>query len=302
MTHTEHNRETLMHLQPRHATFVGVDSDGCVFDTMDLKQKQCFHGNIVSQWALEPIEHLVRETAEFINLHSKSRGRNRFLCLVETMDRLRIRPEAMQSGVPIPEFSDLKAFIAADAPLGHPALETAARETGSEELSAVLAWSLKVNADIEAKVKNVPPFPWARESLEKIAASSDAICVSQTPLEALIREWEENNLLHMVRMIAGQELGTKTEHIALAADGRYAPDKILMIGDAPGDRKAAQDNQALFYPIVPSREAESWERFCEEAYDKFLAGTYAGAYEKSLVDAFDAALPETAPWETNQNA
>jgi superfamily I DNA/RNA helicase len=46
-----------------------------------------------------------------------------------------------------------------------------------------------------------------------------------------------------------------------------------MIGDAPGDFKAAKSNHALFYPIVPGREEESWQRFYEEALERFFAGT-----------------------------
>ena len=49
---------------------------------------------------------------------------------------------------------------------------------------------------------------------------------------------------------AGQELGTKTEHLKLAAKNKYPPERILMIGDAPGDLNAARANGALFYPIT----------------------------------------------------
>jgi hypothetical protein len=53
----------------------------------------------------------------------------------------------------------------------------------------------------------------------------------------------------------------------------------------------------LFYPIVPGREAESWERFHAEAYARFIAGTFAGAYQDALIADFERALPEKAPWE-----
>ena len=100
-----------------------------------------------------------------------------------------------------------------------------------------------------------------------------------------------------MHIIAGQELGTKTEHIALATEGKYESSKILMIGDAPGDRKAAKDNDALFYPINPDGEEASWERFHEEAFGKFLDGTYAGDYEAKLIHEFEDALPEAPPWK-----
>ena len=171
-----------------------------------------------------------------------------------------------------------------------------AGETGDEELAAILKWSKDVNAEIAKTVKNVSPFKWVRESLDQICASADAICVSQTPTEALVREWQEHDLMGYVRVIAGQELGTKTEHLQMAAQGRYPADRILMIGDAPGDFSAAQGVKGHFFPINPGHEEGSWERFAKEAFRKFLDGTYGGAYEKMLIAEFNQLLPETPPW------
>ncbi|OQA00834.1 MAG: hypothetical protein BWY71_00612 [Planctomycetes bacterium ADurb.Bin412] len=70
-----------------------------------------------------------------------------------------------------------------------------------------------------------------------------------------------------------------------------------MIGDAPGDLKAARANQALFYPIVPGREEQSWQRFYEEAMDRFFAVRYAGSYEEELIAEFDRHLPAVPPWK-----
>ena len=290
------SREELINFQPRHTSFVGIDSDGCVFDTMEIKQKQCFHGNIISLWKLEPVEKYLRQTAEFVNLYSKWRGGNRFPSLVRVFDLLRDRPEIRNSGIPIPQLTSLRKLIASGAALGSPALEKAVAQTGDQELALILKWSHNVNESIARTVKSIPPFKWAGESLEKIRANSDAICVSQTPCEALIREWEENDLTGYVALIAGQEMGTKTEHLAMSTADRYPPDRILMVGDAPGDHKAARNNNALFYPVNPAHEEESWERFCHEAYDKFLAGKYAGKYEQKVIAEFEALLPETPPW------
>jgi hypothetical protein len=122
------------------------------------------------------------------------------------------------------------------------------------------------------------------------------IVVSQTPTEALVREWTEHGIDQQVRFIAGQELGTKTEHIRFAAGGKYAPGKMLMIGDAPGDYKAARGNGALFYPINPGDEEASWKRLHDEALERFFAGSYAGDYEAGLIREFDAHLPEKPAW------
>ena len=97
-------------------------------------------------------------------------------------------------------------------------------------------------------------------------------------------------------MIAGQEMGTKTEHIKYAAASKYPAQRILMIGDAPGDFKAAKSNSALFYPINPGREEQSWQRLYDEALDRFFNEDYAGDYEDSLVAEFNQCLPENPPW------
>jgi CheY-like chemotaxis protein len=134
------------------------------------------------------------------------------------------------------------------------------------------------------------------ECLEKINQRADAMCISQTPAEALKREWAEHCIDNFVKMIAGQEMGTKSEHIKNAAAGKYPSDKILMIGDAPGDYKAAKSNNALFYPITPGHEEMSWRRLYEEGLERFFSGSYAGAYEAELVKEFDASLPEKPNW------
>lgn len=292
-----YTKENLIRFKPRHTTFVGIDSDGCVFDTMEIKQKKCFHGLIVSIWHLEPIEKQVRESAEFVNLHSRWRGSNRFPGLLKAIDLLRDRPEVIASGVKLPEFAALRKFIDSGLPLGNPALEKVVAETKDPELALVLKWSKDVNTLVATTIPRIPPFRWAIESLKLIHENSDAICVSQTPTEALVREWEENHIIDYVHVIAGQELGTKTEHLRLGAGGKYPPEKILMIGDALGDLKAARDNKALFFPINPGAEEVSWERFAREAYGRFLRGAYDTGYEEKLVAEFQVLLPDIPPWK-----
>jgi phosphoglycolate phosphatase-like HAD superfamily hydrolase len=130
------------------------------------------------------------------------------------------------------------------------------------------------------------------KAIRKISVFADLIIVSQTPLEALDREWEEHNLKKYVRTIAGQEHGTKTGHIAMAAKGKYHDNKILMIGDAKGDYDASENNGILFYPIIPGKENESWKRFVSEGFEKFINGTFSGDYEGKLLKEFWKSLPE----------
>ena len=175
--------------------------------------------------------------------------------------------------------------------LANPALSAEVQRPGDPDLAAALEWSEAVNRSIVEMVKDVPPFPFVRESLESMQGKADVMVVSATPGEALEREWDEHGLRPLVALIAGQEMGSKKEHLALAAVGRYEPDQILMVGDAPGDLKAAKANGVLFYPIDPGREEASWQRFFEEALPRFFAGTYAGDYMAAQVARFERCSP-----------
>jgi len=292
------SKDDLLRFKPVHGTFVGIDSDGCVFDTMEAKQKLCFHGLIASHWKMEGAENAVREAAEFVNLRSKWRGTNRFAALLRTFELLASHPAVLSAGVSVPALPHLTAFVSSGGALSNAGLREAAERTGSAELASVLEWSEAVNALIEQRVPGAPPFPAVRESLELISLNSDAMCISQTPFEALAREWARSGLAAFVRLIAGQELGTKSEHIRMATAGRYGPGRVLMIGDAMGDLAAARDNGALFYPIMPGREAESWRSFQARCYGPFLNGRYAGAPERELVGEFQSLLPERPWWCT----
>ena len=150
-------------------------------------------------------------------------------------------------------------------------------------LHSTLEWSLKVNEDIEKMVFGITPFPFVKECLEKIKSNADVMVVSQTPFEALKREWEENKIDHFLRMIAGQEYGTKAEHLKYAAKGKYPDDKILMVGDANGDLKAAKSNGVLFFPVNPGKEEEFVEKLFKEGLVGSLPVHYKGAYEEELI-------------------
>lgn len=291
--------QPLRDLQPQHDFFIGIDSDGCAFDTMEIKHKECFTPNIIKFWGLQPVSKYARQASEFVNLYSKWRGVNRWPALVMVFDLLREREEVQRRNVHIPQADALRAFIAQkDFPLSNSGLKGyMAQHPGDAELERGMAWSEAVNAEIDAMVHGVPPFPYVRESLQSMADKADMMVVSATPGQALNKEWNEHDIAQYVRVIAGQEMGSKTVHLQLAAAGKYTPDHILMIGDAEGDMKAAKANQALFYPINPGAEEQSWKRFFDEAMGRFFAGTYAGEYEAALIAEFSTYLPDTPPWK-----
>ncbi len=277
--------------------FIGLDSDGCVFDTMEVKHKECFIPNIIRYYRLAAISKYARETFEWINLYSTWRGTNRFPGLVLTIDFLAERPEVLRRHPRLPALRGLREWIDRETKLGNAALRAEVDATGDPDLALALEWSEAVNRSIEEIVKEVPPFPFVRESLEFLAGKADVMVVSATPREALEREWDEHGLREHVALIAGQECGSKKEHLALTAVGRYEPTRILMVGDAPGDWNAAKANGVLFYPIDPGYEDASWQRLFEEALPRFFAGTYAGEYMDAQLKRFEALLPERPPWK-----
>ena len=279
---------------PKHDYLVGIDSDGCAFDTMELKHKECFVPNTINYWELQGVSKYAREAAEFVNLYSKSRGINRFPALVETLEWLQKRPEVKARGVKIEIPESLIRWIAEETKLGNPALEKAVDASGDPGLKQTLAWSLAVNETVTQIVRGVPPFPFVRESLIRLGEKADSLVVSATPQEALVREWDEHDLTQYVVAIRGQEIGTKKE--SLRAASKYPPGHVLMIGDAPGDYQAATANDVLFFPINPGAEEASWKRFHEEGIDRFLTGSFAGDYQQSLLNEFDSYLPEKPPW------
>jgi len=291
-------KDRLYAFNPQHPFFVGIDSDGCVFDSMEIKHKECFIPNIIKYWKLQAISKYARAAAEFVNLYSKWRGINRFPALTKTFELLRDWPEAMRRRPSMPEAASLQAWIDSGATLGNPALEAEVARTGDPALRQTLEWSQAVNRSIAEMVEGVPPFPWFRESAEKLARQADVICVSATPGEALEREWQEHDIAKYAAVIAGQEMGSKKDHLKIAAGGKYSKDCTLMIGDAPGDLAAARATGALFFPINPGHEEESWERFSGEGIDRFFNHTFAGGYEASLLEEFEKLLPEKPPWKS----
>lgn len=296
MSMREFTKDDLINFLPRFNTFVGIDSDGCVFDTMEIKQKDFFHPHIIRHWGLEDIEAQVRAAAEFVYLYSTYRGLNRFLGLCKTFELLHDWPEASaQAGLPDP--ADLRIYCDSGQPLSNATIEAEAERTGSALLSQAHTWSVELNQDIDNNMPDPPAFPDVEKALRRIQQNSDAIVISQTQAVALLKDWYRDDLAKYVSVIAGPELGNKIDHFNMAAVNRYPAQAILMIGDAPGDMATAQTIGCNFYPINPGQEIESWQRFMDEAYDAFLSGGFSDEYQTRLNQEFKALLPGTPPWK-----
>jgi phosphoglycolate phosphatase-like HAD superfamily hydrolase len=283
-------------MKPSHEFLIGIDSDGCVFDSMEVKQKEFFIPNALKYFDLFEISKILQETWEFVNLYSIYRGGNRFTSIIKVFELLYERKEIRDIGFKLVNLSSLKEWVKTETKLSNANLRKYFESNYDPDLERVVNWTEAVNMDISETLRNIPPFPHAIQAIKKMSVFADLIIVSQTPLEALEREWEEHDMKKYVKVIAGQEHGTKTEHLALAGKGKYPDNKIIMIGDAKGDLDAARKNGILFYPIIQGKEDESWERFINEGLGKFSRGEYEGNYENKLLMEFQKFLPEKPPW------
>jgi phosphoglycolate phosphatase-like HAD superfamily hydrolase len=288
----------LANFQKQHDFLVGIDSDGCAFDSMEIKHKECFIPNFIRYMGLQAISKYAREACEFTNLYSKTRGANRFPAYLLALDLLAQRPEVVRRGVKLPQLQGVRDWVKRESKLGTKTLGPEAERTGDPDLKLAYAWSKAVDDTVNEIVHDVPPFPGVREALEKMQGKADLMVCSATPNAALQKEWAEHDIDKYVQTICGQEVGSKKESLAACQAFGYEPHKMLMIGDAPGDQKAAEAVGALFYPINPGHEEESWARFLAEGCDRFFNGTFAGAYQEKLIAEFERYLPEKPTWPT----
>ncbi len=275
---------------------VCIDSDGCAFDAMELKHKECFCPAYIKHFRLQAIAKYARDAWNFVNLYSSTRGIHRLLALLKAFDLLEKREAVKERNFTPPAMKELRQYVADGKLLSNAGLEEYLKEhPESEEIRATLNWSLEVDERIADMVHGVPSFPHVRESLERLSKEADIVIVSATQRLALKREWSEDGLLPLVTAVKGQESGNKKQIIASLKD-EYAPGHVLMIGDAPGDLDAAHANGALFYPICPNEEVRSWARF-GECIEAFLSERYAGEMEEKNIAYFNTLLPEEPSWK-----
>lgn len=274
-----------------------VDSDGCALDTMEYKHKQFFGPKVIEIWELQSIAEEVIEVWNYVNLYSQWRGINRFLALVKVFELLKDKKTILNKGAEIPNYEPIYEWIKKSDKLSNTSLEASIKEHKDVSLEKALTWSKSVNEGIAAAHVNSAPFESVQQSLEKAQRHADIVVISSANAGALYKEWNEQGIASFVRVLSGQEMGSKTSCIGFAKDSKYDDDHVLMVGDAPGDLKAATDNGVFYYPIIPGKEDMSWKRFYDEAFDKFINGQYKGKYQEQMIVKFNEALSSELPWE-----
>ncbi|GAA0181395.1 HAD family hydrolase [Clostridium sediminicola] len=277
-------KDTIAEYRKSKGFLVCVDSDGCAMDTMEVKHRKCFAPKAIELWELQDVEKKFLETWNKVNLYSKTRGINRFKGLVKTFELL------AANGIDMPDFSSILEWNETSPELSNPALKKAIEKTGDEQLVKTLAWSKAVNKAITELPKDDKPFSNVKEGLAAISSVADIAIVSSANGSAVNDEWTRHELAPYVQVMLGQEAGSKAACISDLKEYGYSDDKILMVGDAPGDLKAAVTNGALYYPILVGKEDFSWTRLASEALPKFIDGSYRGEYQEKIIDEFNSTL------------
>ena len=286
--------------QPRNKYFVGLDSDGTVFNSMELKHKDCFVGSLIRVFNLVAITREVHDVWSHVNIFSKNRGTNRFKALLLTFNYLKEMSQVKKLDIYLPSLNSLKKWINSTKNLSNNSLKKIVSKVSQKEkieLKTVLEWSEEVDHMVKTTVIKLPPLKGALYAMKNIIDFADIVVISNTPLDTLNREWSENKIINYVLYIGGQELGTKTAMLKAVADKKYHPNKILIIGDAPGDLRAAQNINGLFFPILPLAEEESWNEFNEVGYKNFINNSYIGKYQAHQIKIFQSKLDIAPPWE-----
>ena len=267
--------------EKKHDFLVCVDSDGCVMDTMNCKHFNCFGPCMVDEWGLDAWKGEILDRWNVINLFSMTRGINRFKGLAMALG------EIDKTYKPIPGVAALQHWADTAPALSNDGVIKAAEEATDPDAKAIfqkaLSWSKAVNASIvklpeELKV----PYDGAKEGLAAAHQFADVAMVSSANRDAVEEEWGKFGLLQHTDIVLAQDVGSKAACIAAMLNFGYDPNKVLMIGDAPGDCDAAEKNNVHYYPILVNHEKDSWDEAIALAFAKLQEGSYApyGAEKK----------------------
>ena len=270
--------------EKKHDYLVCVDSDGCVMDTMNCKHFRCFGPCMVTEWGLEEWKDEILDRWNVINLFSMTRGINRFKGLAMALG------EIHEKYRPIVGIDALRHWADTAPALSNDAVAKAAREAADPDARLVfekaLSWSKAVNAAIVALPEELKvPYAGANEGLAAAHAFADVAMVSSANRDAVEEEWGKFGLLEHTDIVLAQDIGSKAACIAEMLKFGYDLNKVVMVGDAPGDSDAAEKNGVHYYPILVNHEKESWDELIAHGFDHLRSGSYA-PYGREMKEKF----------------
>lgn len=251
-----------------------VDSDGCAMDTMTIKHELFFAPIAVKIFKIENEDEFINNWHN-INLYSKTRGVNRFVGLLKSLESINY-----------PNITNLKNWIQTTDELSNNSLKKEIDKNDYEDLKLTLQWSIEVNEQIPTLEGKDFPFKGVKETLEIMSKYGDIVIVSSANKEAVNSEWKRHNLLNYVKDVYCQDRGKKEDVIKSIVDSGVSPKNIFMIGDSPGDLDAANKNNVWFYPILVGKETESWHLLKTEVLDLIISNKFDNEQQKKYNNLF----------------
>lgn len=262
-----------------------IDSDGCAIDTMDIKHIKCFGPCMVTEWNLEEWKEPILERWNEVNLYTLTRGINRFKGLAVALI------EINEKYITIEGLDEFVRWTEETKELSNESLEVEIEKTNNICLKKALEWSKSVNKSIDLLSDDEKcPFEGVKEAIILAKKVADIAIVSSANEKAVLDEWNKHGLLENVDIVLTQNIGSKSYCINKLIAKGYSRNNVLMVGDALGDLKAAEENEALYYPIMVRKEKESWIRFSKEALERFTSNSYYGEYQEKVIAEFKANL------------
>jgi phosphoglycolate phosphatase-like HAD superfamily hydrolase len=209
-----------------------------------------------------------------INLFSMTRGINRFKGLAIALSEINEKYKPITGVAALVHWAETAPALSNDG-----AAKAAAEATDPDAklvLQKALSWSKAVNAAIVELDESLKvPYAGAAEGLSAAHRFADVAMVSSANRDAVEEEWGKFGLLSHTDIVLAQDIGSKAACIAEMLKFGYDPEKVLMIGDAPGDRDAAMKNGVHYFPILVNHEKESWDEAVSVAFAKLQEGQYA---------------------------
>lgn len=148
-----------------------------------------------------------------------------------------------------------------------------------------------MNVKINALPKEIlQAFDGVKEALEEAKKQADVAVVSSANRKAVEEEWERCGLLSCTDILLTQNDGSKAHCISELLKLGYEKTRVMMIGDAPGDEKAAGINGILFFPVLVKRERKSWEKFRTAVFPAFIRGECDAGMQDGWTEEFHSNL------------
>ena len=258
----------------KHDYLVCVDSDGCVMDTMNCKHFHCFGPCMVAEWGLEAWKDEILARWNEINLFTMTRGVNRFKGLAMALKEIDAKYTRITGADALVHWAETAPALSNDG-----AAKAAAEAEDADArlvLTKALNWSKAVNAAIVKLPEELKiPYDGAKEGLAAAHAFADVAMVSSANRDAVEEEWGKFGLLEHTDIVLAQDVGSKAACIKEMLKFGYDPHKVVMVGDAPGDCDAAEQNDVYYYPILVNHEKESWDEAIAVGFGKLQSGEYA---------------------------